>query len=107
MHRWCAVGLCRVLGFYGINTQRPPNVLIASVWQTARVPDGHGMGQVGVVQPAWNQSSTMFARLSIANGSFGSMGTSHSQPGDARTRLAHCVVDNLGLHTTCFSSSAA
>ena len=41
-----------VLGFYGIVAQRPPNVLIASVWQTARVPDGHGVGQVGMLQLA-------------------------------------------------------
>jgi hypothetical protein len=87
--------------------QRPPNVLIASVWQTARVPGGHGAGQLGMLQPALNQPSSMFARFSIANGSFGSMAILHSQPGAAGTRPAHCALDNRGLHATCNSNSAA
>jgi hypothetical protein len=98
----------RVLGFYGIIAQRPPNVLIASVWQTARVPDGHGMGQVGMLQPARNQPSSMFVKFSIANGSFGSIAIRQlPQAGAAGTRPAHCALDTLGLHATCNASSAA
>src|SRR5688572_24973315 len=49
----------------------------------------------------------MFARCSIANGSFGSIAILQSQPGPAGTRPAHCVLDTLGLHATCSTNSVA